>query len=130
MSRSKRAWLLALALGGGGMIGRAQPLVSPPAPEVVLSTRFVTPLTYEAALERLASYYDDQVGRKLLVAFPEIAPHCHFEVWFDVVGPFQPTDRKSGVESFNLNFAEPKYSFHSSFNYPHVGASFFSCPRL
>jgi hypothetical protein len=81
MSQWKRAWFLALALVP---IGRAQPLVSPPAPEVVLSTRFVTPLTYEAALARLASYYDDQVGRQLPVAFPEIAPRCHFEVWHDM----------------------------------------------
>ena len=97
MSRSKRAWLLALALGGWGPIGRAQPLVSPPAPEVVLSTRFVTPLTYEAALERLASYYDDQVGRKLLVAFPEIAPHCHFEVWHDMWVFFTPAGGQTTV---------------------------------
>jgi hypothetical protein len=81
MSQSKRAWFLALALG---VIGRAQPPLSPPAPEVVLSTRFVTPLTYEAALARLAGYYDDQVGRQLPVAFPEIAPRCHFEVWHDM----------------------------------------------
>jgi hypothetical protein len=97
MSRSKRAWLLALALGGWGPIGRAQPLVSPPAPEVVLSTRFVTPLTYEAALERLASYYDDQVGRKLAVAFPEIAPHCHFEVWHDMWVFFAPAGGQTTV---------------------------------
>ncbi len=87
MSQSKRAWLLALALVP---IGRAQPPLSPPGPEVVLSTRFVTPLTYEAALARLAGYYDDQVGRQLPVAFPEIAPRCHFEVWHDMWVFFGP----------------------------------------
>src|ERR1035441_7657113 len=81
MGQSKRAWFLAMALG---LVGRAQPPLSPLASEVVLSTRFVTPLTYEAALARLASYYDDQVGRQLPVAFPEIAPRCHFEVWHDM----------------------------------------------
>ena len=81
MSQSKRAWFLALALVP---IGRAQPPIGPLAPEVVLSTRFVTPLTYEAALAQLAGYYDDQVGRQLPVAFPEIAPRCHFEVWHDM----------------------------------------------
>ena len=81
MSQSKRAWFLALALG---VIGRAQPPLSPPAPEVVLSTRFVTPLTYEAALARLAGYYDAEVGRQMPVAFPEIAPRCHFEAWHDM----------------------------------------------
>ncbi len=81
MSQLKRAWLLASALA---LIGRAQPPLSQPAPEVLLSTRFVTPLTCEAALARLAGYYDDQVGRQLSVAFPEIAPRCHFEVWHDM----------------------------------------------
>jgi hypothetical protein len=80
MSQSTRAWFLALALG---LIGRAQPPIGPP-PQVLLSTRFVTPLTYEAALARLGGYYDDQVGRGLSVAFPEIAPRCHFEVWHDM----------------------------------------------
>jgi hypothetical protein len=90
MSQFKRLWVLALALEGWGQIGRAQPPPSPPAAEGVLSTRFVTPLTYEATLVRLASYYDDQVGRKLPVAFPEIAPRCHFEVWHDMWVFFGP----------------------------------------
>jgi hypothetical protein len=87
MSQSQRAWLLALALVP---VGRAQPLIGPPAPAVVLSTRFVTPLTYEAALARLAGYYDDEVGRPLPVAFPEIAPRCHFEAWHDMWVFFAP----------------------------------------
>src|ERR1017187_3625989 len=87
MSQSQRAWLLALALVP---VGRAQPLIGPPAPAVVLSTRFVTPLTYEAALARLAGYYDDEGGRPLPVAFPEIAPRCHFEAWHDMWVFFAP----------------------------------------
>ena len=94
MSQSERAWFLALALG---LAGRAQPPLSPPAPEVVLSTRFVTPLTYEAALARLAGYYDDQVGRQLPVAFPEIAPRCHFEVWHDMWVFFGPAAAQTSV---------------------------------
>jgi hypothetical protein len=94
MTQSKRAWFLALALVP---IGRAQPPLSPPAPEVVLSTRFVTPLTYEASLARLAGYYDDQVGRQLPVAFPEIAPRCHFEVWHDMWVFFGPAAGQTTV---------------------------------
>jgi hypothetical protein len=94
MSQSKRAWFLALA---PGLVGWAQPLVSPRPPEVVLSTRFVTPLTYEAALARLASYYDDQVGRQLPVALPEIAPRCHFEVWHDMWVFFGPAAAQTTV---------------------------------
>jgi hypothetical protein len=79
------------------LIGRAQPLVGPRAPEVVLSTRFVTPLTYEAALARLAGYYEDEVGRQLPVAFPEIAPRCHFEAWHDIWVFFAPAGGQTTV---------------------------------
>ena len=78
-------------------LGRAQPLVSPPAPDVVMATHFVTPLTYEAALTRLAGYYDEQVGRKLPVAFPEIAPRTHFEVWHDMWVFFAPAGEQTTV---------------------------------
>jgi hypothetical protein len=57
----------------------------------------VTPLTYEAALARLAGYYDDQVGRQLPVAFPEIAPRCHFEVWHDMWVFFGPAAAQTTV---------------------------------
>ena len=85
MRASKRTLALAVAmtLGGCGALGRAQSLLSAP-PDEVLSTRFPTPLTYQAALARLDAYYDEQVGRRLAVALPEIAPHCHFEVWHDM----------------------------------------------
>jgi hypothetical protein len=97
MSQSKRALVLALLLGGWRAAGRAQPLVSPPAPDTVLSTRFPSPLSYEAALARLESYYDEQVGRKLPVAFPQIAPHCHFEVWHDMWVFFEPANGQTMV---------------------------------
>ena len=97
MSQSKRALVLALVLGGCAAAGWAQTLVSPPGPDAVLSTRFPTPLTYEAALARLESYYDEQVGRKLAAAFPEIAPHCHFEVWHDMWVFFEPANGQTMV---------------------------------
>src|ERR1035437_1926813 len=93
----KRALVLALALGGCAATVRAQPPVGPPAPDMVLSTRFPAPLTYAAALARLESYYDEQVGRKLPEAFPEIAPHCHFEVWHDMWMFFEPANGQTTV---------------------------------
>ena len=78
------ALAVAMTLGGCSALGRAQSLLSPPPADAVLSTRFLTPLTYEAALARLDAYYDEQVGRRLAVALPAIAPHCHFEVWHDM----------------------------------------------
>src|ERR1035438_663894 len=74
MSQSKRAWFLALALVP---IGRAQPPIGP--------------------LAQLAGYYDDQVGRQLPVAFPEIAPRCHFEVWHDMWVFFGPAAAQTTV---------------------------------
>ena len=55
MRASKRtlALAVAMALGGCGALGRAQSLLSAPPADAVLSTRFPTPLTYEAALARL-----------------------------------------------------------------------------
>src|SRR5664279_6533505 len=94
MSQAKRALLLALVLGGWS---RAQPLVSPQEPGAVLSTRFSTALTYEAALTRLGDYYQEQVGRILPVAFPEIAPHCHYEVWHDMWVFFEPANGQTTV---------------------------------
>jgi len=97
MSRAKPALLLAMALGGWRAIGRAQPMINPPAPDAMLSTRFSTPLTYDAALARLERYYEVQVGRKLAVALPEIAPHQHFEVWHDMWVFFEPANGQTAV---------------------------------
>jgi hypothetical protein len=85
MSQVKGGLVLAMALGGWGVIGHAQPpTFSTQGPNTILSTRFLTSLTYEAALARLGSYYEEQVGRKLEVALPEIAPQRYFEVWHDM----------------------------------------------
>jgi hypothetical protein len=99
MSQAKGALVLALVLvlAGWRAAARAQPLISPPGPDAVMSTRFLTPLTYEAALARLESYYDEQVGRKLRVAFPEIAPHRHFEVWHDMWAFFDAAGGQTAV---------------------------------
>ena len=97
MSRAKPALLLAMALGASSAIGRAQPLPSLAAPNTLLSTSFATPLTYDAALARLGSYYEEQVGRKLAAALPEIAPHRHFEVWHDMWVFFEPATGQTAV---------------------------------
>lgn len=79
---------LAFFLAGGAAPGRAQ--IAPSAvPEVLIATTLVTPLTYEAALQRLDAYYDEQVGRKGSVAFPEIGPHQHFEIWHEMWAMFE-----------------------------------------
>ncbi|HXB75446.1 MAG TPA: hypothetical protein VNY05_44855 [Candidatus Acidoferrales bacterium] len=84
---------LSLALAGCVIPGVAQ---TPPAsgPEVLITTTFVTPMTYAAALDRLDGFYDEQVGRKRQIAFPEIAPNQHFEVWHEMWAVFEsPEDR-------------------------------------
>ena len=79
-----RALLLAVC----ALLGFAQ---TRPAnvPDVLIATTLVTPLTYAAVLQRLDGYYDEQVGRKIAVAFPEIAPNQHFEVWHDIWATFE-----------------------------------------
>src|ERR1035438_7397898 len=84
MRASQGGWVLAMTLGCCSAPGWAQRLSPPAEGNAVLATRFVTPLTYEAALARLGRYYDEQLGRSLQAAFPEIAPHRHFEVWHDL----------------------------------------------
>ena len=59
------------AMGIGLVTGHAQPLVLPPTPEVLLTTRFRSPLSYEKALARLDEYYDQEVGRKAGAALPD-----------------------------------------------------------
>jgi hypothetical protein len=86
--------LLLLALAASG---RAQVLGGAPTNQALLSTEFVAPLKYEAALEKLDSYYDEQVGRKLAVAFPEIAPRQHYEVWHDIWVAFDPKGEETLV---------------------------------
>ena len=93
----KGGLVLALALGSWMAPGWAQPLSVPAEQNAVLSTRFATPLSYEAAVARLGSYYEEQVGRSLPVAFPEIAPHRHFEVWHDMWVFFDPAGGQTMV---------------------------------
>jgi hypothetical protein len=94
MSQAKRMLLLALVLSGWI---QAQPPLGAPAQDKLLATRFRVPLTYEAALTRLGNYYQEQVGRILPVAFPELAPHCHFEVWHDIWVFFEPANGQTTV---------------------------------
>src|SRR4051794_16870694 len=75
------------------MAGRAQPVPAGPVPrDVLVSTQFTTPLTYEAALARLDEYYDQEVGRKGAAAFPPIGPRRHFELWHDLWVAFDAAD--------------------------------------
>jgi hypothetical protein len=97
MSQAKGGLMLVMALCSWVGVGHAQMPVSAPAPNTILSTRFLTPLTYEAALARLGSYYEEQVGRKLDVALPEIAPRRHFEVWHDMWMFFDAANGQTAV---------------------------------
>src|SRR3954447_14559117 len=69
----------------------------PPTPAVLLEGRFLTPLKYEAAIQRLDKYYDEQVGRKVAIALPAIAPGVHFDVWHDMWIFFEPEGDKLSV---------------------------------
>src|SRR3954452_17417908 len=88
-------WLVALA--SGTHAGLAQPLTPAPPQNVLLSTSFLTPLGYEAALTKLGAYYQEQVGRILPLTFPEIAPMRHFEVWHDLFVSFEITGKGMAV---------------------------------
>ena len=92
MTASQRALASALAVAGWLGTGLAQPIISQSPPDVLLSTQFRIPLSYEAALERLDGYYDEQIGRKSAAAFPRIAPYRHFELWHDMWVTFDPAD--------------------------------------
>jgi hypothetical protein len=85
------ALVLALSCIGGG----AQ--TAPPNTDVLITTTFVTPITYAEALQHLDGYYDEQVGRKGAIAFPEIAPRQHFEVWHEMWAVFDPLDNRTRV---------------------------------
>jgi hypothetical protein len=85
---------LGLALAASG---RAQVLGGAPTNQSLLSAEFAAPMTYAAALEKLDSYYDEQVGRKLAAAFPEIAPRQYYEVWHDIWVAFEPKGEETLV---------------------------------
>lgn len=82
----------------------AQP-APPPNPDVLVTTTFDAPLTSTAILERLDSYYDEEVGRKRAIAFPEIAPHRHFEVWHEMWAQFEPSGDHTRVTLKKLSDA-------------------------
>src|SRR5437764_1477035 len=88
--RGLRTATVLLALSGLARFAGAQVVGGAPTAQVLLTTQFRSALTYEAALERLDSYYQEQVGKKLAVAFPEIAPRQHYDVWHDMWVTFEP----------------------------------------
>uniref|UniRef100_Q026A0 Uncharacterized protein n=1 Tax=Solibacter usitatus (strain Ellin6076) TaxID=234267 RepID=Q026A0_SOLUE len=80
------------AMGIGAGTGHAQPLTLPASPEVLLTTHFRSPLSYEKALTRLDEYYDQELGRKAGIALPLIGPRQHFDLWHDMWVLFDATD--------------------------------------
>ena len=94
---ASNARLLGLALLLSPAPSRAQFPGAAPAPPVLIVTQYNAPITYQAALERLDAYYQEQVGRKLAVAFPQIAPMQHFDVWHDIWVSFEASGDKLRV---------------------------------
>src|ERR1017187_4347970 len=98
MRASQGGLVLALTLGCCSAPGWAQRLSPPAEGNAVLSTRFVTPLTYEAAVARLGSYYEEQLGRSLAFG-------CHSEnvapvgSWTTAMRPASKTS-KGGASTF------------------------------
>src|SRR5450755_466821 len=95
------AKILMLVLATGGTL-RAQTAPNKGADlnkgqDVLIAGTFVTSMTYAAALDRLAAYYDEQVGHNRSVAFPEIAPRRHFEVWHEMWAFFEPSGDRMQV---------------------------------
>ena len=93
LSKASRRPLI-LAVCALSAFAQAQP---PITPDVLITTTFVTPLTYEAALERLDAYYDEQVGRRQAVAFPEIAPYRHFDIWHEMWALFDTSGNHARI---------------------------------
>jgi len=88
VTRSLRLFVL-----GGWCLGAGAQFGVQPAPDVLLVGRYNTKLAYEEVLARLDGYYQEQVGRKLAVVFPKIAPGSHYETWHDVWFAFSPSER-------------------------------------
>jgi hypothetical protein len=88
--------VLTLVLATGGTPAQAQTAANK-GPDVLIAATFLTSMTYAAALDRLDRYYDEQVGHKRSVAFPEIAPHRHFEVWHEMWVFFEPSGDRTQV---------------------------------
>jgi hypothetical protein len=82
----KITWATSLGLLTTVATTAAAQQVIPGAPtsQVLITARYRVSSTYEAALAKLSGFYEEQVGRKLAVAFPEIAPRQHYDVWHDI----------------------------------------------
>lgn len=87
----------ALALLIFAAAAQAQVFGGAPTAKTLLTTQFQTPLSYAAALEKLDQYYQEQVGRKIAIALPEIAPRQHYEVWHDIWVSFEPSGEQTMV---------------------------------
>jgi hypothetical protein len=96
MSNFAGGLVLTLVLATGGARAQAQ-TPSGKSPDVLIASTFVTAMTYTAALSRLDAYYDEQVGHNRSVAFPEVAPHWHFEVWHEMWAFFEPFGDRTQV---------------------------------
>jgi len=96
-----RTCALRVAIAAFALIGAAsapaQVLGGAPTNQALLTAQFVAPMTYQSALATLDRYYDEQVGRKLPAAFPEIAPMRHYEVWHDIWVAFEPKGEETLV---------------------------------
>jgi hypothetical protein len=92
--RTPLLFLLALALALAPTAPAQQVIPGAATAQVLLTTQFRVPSTYEAALVKLSAFYEEQVGRKLAVAFPEIAPRQHYDVWHDIWVSFGPDDNQ------------------------------------
>jgi hypothetical protein len=66
----------------------------PPASPVTLTTQYTIAGPYQTALEKLDAFYEEQVGRKGAVAFPEVAAMRHFDIWHDIWVSFEPAGDK------------------------------------
>ncbi len=64
---------------------------------VLLTSRFRSPLNSATLMQRLAAYYDEQVGRNLALAMPEVAPNRRFEIWHDMWIEFEPLAEGTGI---------------------------------
>jgi hypothetical protein len=84
--RSLRVALVAAA----ACVSAAAQYGTPLRPDVLLVARFHTPLPYQTVLTKLDDYYQEQVGHKLLAAFPKIAEGVHYEIWHDMWVFFAP----------------------------------------
>jgi hypothetical protein len=92
MRSCRLAWIALVLAGFAGDAHAQQVIAGNPTGQVLLTTQYQVSSTYDAILARLTTFYDEQVGRKLAVAFPEIAPRQHYDVWHDMWVGFSESD--------------------------------------